>query len=57
MEQIVNLIINNGCAIGLLVYFIYKDNKFTDTINKALTNISDSIEVIKDLLIERGDKK
>lgn len=56
MEQIVNLIINNGCAVGLLIYFIYKDNKFSDTINKALTNISDSIEVIKDLLMKEGEK-
>lgn len=56
MEQIVNLIINNGCAVGLLIYFIYKDNKFTDTINKALTNISDSMDVIKDILTKGSDK-
>lgn len=57
MEQVVNMIINNGCAVGLLIYFIYKDNKFTDTINKALTNISDSMDVIKDILTNKGVKK
>ena len=53
MEDIITLLVNNGSAIALLAYFIYKDNKFNDTINKSLTNISDSLQVIKDMLEER----
>lgn len=48
MEDIVNLIVNNGSAIALLVYFIYKDNRFTETITKSLTAINESLEIIKD---------
>ncbi len=48
MEDIVSLIVNNGAAIALLVYFIYKDNKFTETITKSLTAINESLEIIKD---------
>lgn len=48
MDEIVNLMINNGTAIALLIYFIYKDNKFTETITKALTSIEESLEIIKD---------
>lgn len=55
MNDIVNLIINNGSAIGLLIYFIYKDNKFTETINKSLTNISNSLDIIQDILQKRGE--
>lgn len=55
MNDIVNLIINNGSAIGLLIYFIYKDNKFTETINKSLTNISNSLDIIQDILQKKGD--
>lgn len=55
MDEIINTIVNNSVAVGLLIYFIYKDNKFNDTINNALTNISDSLSVIKDLLM-KGDE-
>lgn len=51
MEQIVDLIVNNGTAIALLVYFIYKDNKFTEQLTKSLTAINDSLEIIKDEIL------
>lgn len=51
MEKIIDLLVNNGTAIALLVYFIYKDNKFTEQITKSLTAIDDSIEIIKDKII------
>lgn len=47
MDNLITLIINNGSAIALLGYFIYKDNKFTETITKSLTAIEDSLDVIK----------
>lgn len=50
MNDIASLIINNGAAIGLLVYFVYKDNKFTSMISKSLTNISNSLDIIQDIL-------
>lgn len=55
MNEVVNMIINNGSAIGLLIYFIYKDNKFTETINKSLTNISNSLDIIQNILQKKGD--
>lgn len=50
MNDIASMIINNGAAIGLLVYFVYKDNKFTAMISKSLTNISNSLDIIQDIL-------
>lgn len=50
MNDIASMIINNGAAIGLLVYFVYKDNKFTSMISKSLTNISNSLDIIRDIL-------
>lgn len=56
MEQIIDLIVNNGTAIALLIYFIYKDNKFTEQLTKSLTAINDSLEIIKDeILGKEGD--
>ena len=57
MDNILTLIVNNGSAVALLVYFIYKDNKFTETITKALTSIEESLDIIKMNLIDEQDKK
>ena len=57
MDNILTLIINNGSAVTLLVYFIYKDNKFTETITKALTSIEESLDIIKESLKERNEKE
>lgn len=51
IEQLVSLIVNNGTAVALLIYFIYKDNKFTDSINKSLNAINESLNVIKSILV------
>lgn len=48
LNEIINLIVNNGTAVALLIYFIYKDNKFTENITKALSSIEESLEIIKD---------
>lgn len=48
LDEIINLIVDNGTAVALLIYFIYKDNKFTENITKALTSIEESLEIIKE---------
>lgn len=48
LNEMVNLMVNNGTAIALLIYFIYKDNKFTENITKALSSIEESLEIIKE---------
>lgn len=57
MDEIVNLMINNGTAIALLIYFIYKDNKFTENITKALTSIEESLQIIKESVNKNTEKK
>lgn len=57
MDQIIDIIVNNGTAIALLIYFIYKDNKFTEQITKSLTAINDSLEIIKDEILGKVAEK
>ena len=58
MNDILTLIVNNGSAVALLVYFIYKDNKFTETITKSLTAIEESLDVIQTTIgSKKGEKK
>ena len=48
LDEMMDLLVNNGTAVALLIYFIYKDNKFTENITKALSSIEESLEIIKD---------
>lgn len=49
MEDIVNLFVNNGTAIVVLAYFIFRDYKFMQKLESTLDLISQMIK------IERGD--
>lgn len=42
MEELVNLIMNNGIGIVLVAYFIYKDYKF----NESMLNVLGEIRVV-----------
>lgn len=53
MDEVVNAIVNSGVSVGMLIWFIYKDSRWTDTINKSLTSISDSLEVIKETVVKK----
>lgn len=49
MDDIVNLLMNNGTAIVVLAYFIFRDYKFMQKLESTLDLISQMIK------IERGD--
>lgn len=46
MSDIINILVNNGVAVCIVAYFIYKDNKFNDVLVKTLTEI---VVTLKDL--------
>lgn len=48
MEEIINAIINNGVAIGVLIYFIYRDSTFMATLTKSLQELIDTIKSLQD---------
>ena len=54
-EDLLKLIVDNGTSLALLVYFIWKDNKFTENLTKSLTAIQDSLEILKDRVVNRND--
>lgn len=50
METIVNLIVNNGVAVVVVGYFLYKDNKFNNKLVETLTEIVVTLkDITKDL--------
>lgn len=50
MENIVNIIVNNGVAVGIIVYFMYRDNKFMSNLQKTLTTLETSVNSIQKLI-------
>lgn len=56
IEQIISVITNNGVSIGLLLYFVYRDNKFMNTLNTTLTTLRNTTESIKKMLEKRDSK-
>ena len=54
MQEIINLLVNNGTAIAVIAYFIYRDNKFMSTLNSTLIQLTEATTTIKKML-ERED--
>ena len=45
MDDIVNLLMNNGTAIVVLAYFIFRDYKFMQKLESTLDLISQMIKI------------
>lgn len=52
IDSIVALITNAGVSIGVLVYFMYRDFKFMDTLSKTLTTLVDTVNTLKEIVKE-----
>ena len=51
VEQITTLISNLGVTVAVLIYFMYRDNKFMTELQKTLTTMDDSLNTINQLLL------
>ena len=50
MQELANLFVNNGTAIAVIIYFIYRDNKFMSTLNGTLTKLVEVTNTIKTMI-------
>lgn len=57
MNEIVQLIINNGMGVVLLAYFIYKDYKFNGNILSVLEKMNVIIGKLETWHSKDGDKE
>lgn len=56
IEAIISIIMNNGVAVALLAYFVYRDNKFMNSLDVTLKTLQTSVDSLTNL-IERSEKK
>ena len=50
IDFLVNLFVNNGTAIAVIAYFMWRDFKFMDTLNSALQKLIETTETLKTLI-------
>lgn len=55
MNDIINLIVNNGVAVVVVAYFLFMNYKYFDKLTAALTEITVTLKDIQDDL--KGVKK
>lgn len=49
-EPLLNMIVNNGVAVTVVVYFLFRDWKFHDNLQATLTTLIDTVDALKDLV-------
>lgn len=57
VTEVVSLIVNNGVAVGLLAYFVYRDNKFMNSLDVTLKSLQTSVESVKQMLEKEQEKR
>lgn len=57
MSDLINIIINNGVAVGIVVYFIYKDYKWNNELLKTLTTIQVTLQEMSEEYVHSKHNK
>lgn len=52
MNEIVNLLVNNGVAVCVVAYFIFRDYKWNNELLKTLTTIQVTLQEITNKIKE-----
>lgn len=52
-EPIVNMIVNHGVAVTVVVYFLFRDWKFHDNLQVALTTLIETVDTLKEVVNSR----
>ena len=46
MSEVINILANNGVAVGVLAYFVYRDNKYLSSLIATLTRLQADMETL-----------
>ena len=57
MNDIVNLIVNNGLAVVVVAYFLYRDYKFQVNLNQTMQELKDIVINVKEIVVNIGEKE
>lgn len=57
MNDIIDLVVSNGIGVACIVYFMFRDYKFMDTMQKTLNSLNESVSLIEKYFIEDREKE
>ena len=56
MNDIVNLIVNNGLAVVVVAYFLFRDYKFQVSLSQTMQELKDIITEVKAIVFNLNSK-
>lgn len=56
INELVNIFVNNGVAIAVIVYFMFRDMKFMQTLTTSIQELKDCVKDLTKNIEERSDK-
>lgn len=57
INELVNLALNSGVAIVVIIFFMYRDIKFMSQLQTTLTALVDTVNALKDVVEDEKSKK
>lgn len=54
-NEVANIITNTGTSIAVIGYFMYRDLKFNQDLNRTLQVLVDTVNTLKEVVM-KGDK-
>lgn len=55
IESFINMCVNYGVAIVVVVYFLFRDWKFHDNLQVTLTTLIETVDTLKELVNSRNN--
>ena len=56
MEQIIDMIVNNGIGVACIVYFMFRDFQFMKSLTEALASLDKTLNDLNKIVEKRGDR-
>lgn len=57
INELVNLALNSGVAIVVIIFFMYRDIKFMSQLQTTLTALVDTVNALKDVVADEKEAK
>lgn len=57
MKDIIDAIINNGAAVGLLAYFVFRDYKYINNLTVSINTLQLTLDELRKDILEREVKQ
>ena len=55
IDSLTTLIVNNGVAVAVIAYFMYRDYRFMDELQRTLQSLVDTVDVLKSVIPTKID--